>query len=456
MNHQKSQQNQGWPNPVVAWYMVMILMLAYMFSYLDRRILSLLVRLIRRDMHITDFQMSLLMGIAFALFYSVMGLPISRWVDRRSRRKIILVGITVWSLITALCGWARNYLHLFLCRFGVGVGEATLNPSAFSMIGDSFKESKRPFAIAVFHLGLPIGQGLALIIGGTIIDLVSGLDPTSIPSIGILYPWQLTFLIVGFPGLIVAAMVLTIKEPERRGLISFENNNETAKQKIPILDVVAFIGQRGMAYTTLIIGVAIKVTLAYGTDSWVPTYFIRNFGWTEGEFGRIYGTLYILVGVVSIFFSGLLANRLIARGKRDANIRVILIGYLLAIPCAIAAPLMPNASLAISMFLLTFFFTNFHVLAPAALLAITPNQMRGQISAIYVFMLNFIGVGIGPSIVAGCTDFLFGSDLAVGKSLIVVASTLGPIGAILLFSGMKAYRRCLEDSKQWEEEQSGH
>ena len=249
MNHQKRQENNSWPRPTIAWYMVIILMLAYTFSYLDRRILSLLVQPIRRDMHITDFQMGLLMGIAFALFYSIMGIPISRWVDSRSRRKIILVGITAWSLITAVCGWARNYLQLFLCRFGVGVGEATLNPSAFSMIGDSFKESKRPFAIAVFHLGLPIGQGLALIIGGTVIDLVSGLDPKSLSPIGILYPWQLTFLMVGFPGLIVATLIRTIKEPKRQGLISLENNNGTAKQKIPIRDVLVFIGQRRMAYT---------------------------------------------------------------------------------------------------------------------------------------------------------------------------------------------------------------
>ena len=453
MDHHKTRKG-NWPNPVQAWYMVIVLMLAYMFSYLDRQILNLLVEPIKGDMQISDFQMSLLMGVAFALFYSIMGIPISRWVDSRSRCKLILWGITIWSLMTALCGWARNYWHLFLGRIGVGVGEATLNPSAFSMIGDSFKESKRPLAIAIFHLGNPIGQGLALIVGGTVIDLVSRLNPEQIPSIGIAYPWQLTFLLVGFPGLIVAALVLTIKEPKRQDLIPVGDNDENAKHGIPIKEVWAFIRKRRLAYTALIVGVAIKVTLAYGSASWVPTYFIRNYGWTPKEFGDIYGTWYIVVGIVSIFFAGILANRMTARGHRDANMKVILIGYIIGIPFAIAAPLMPTAGLAIFMFLLTFFFTNFHVLAPAALIAITPNQMRGQISAIYVFMLNIIGVGIGPSIVAGCTDFLFGSDLAVGKSLIVVASTLGPIGAVLLYAGMKAYRRCLEDSKRWEGDQS--
>jgi len=325
------------------------------------------------------------------------------------------------------------------------------------MIGDSFRESKRPLAIAIFHLGNPIGQGLAMVVGGTVIDLVARLKPEQIPSIGIAYPWQLTFLIVGFPGLIVAALILTIKEPRRRGLIALGENVETAKTGIPIKEVLAFIWTRRLAYTALIIGIAIKVTLAYGSVSWIPTYFIRSFGWTAGEFGRIYGTWYIAVGIVSTFFAGILANRMTARGRhRDANMKVILIGYIVGIPFAVIAPLMPNAELAILMFMLTFFFTNFHVLAPAALIAITPNQVRGQISAIYVFMLNIIGVGIGPSLVAASTDFLYGSDLAVGKSLVLVASTLGPLGAILFYSGMKAYRRCLEDSKQWEGELREH
>ncbi|MBN2243153.1 MAG: MFS transporter, partial [Acidobacteria bacterium] len=431
------------------------LMLAYMFSYLDRQILNLLVEPIKADLNITDFQMSLLMGIAFASVYSIMGFPISRWVDSRSRRKLIFWGITTWSLMTALCGWARNYLLLFLGRFGVGVGEAALNPSAFSMIGDSFSESRRPLAIAIFHLGNPVGQGLAMIIGGIVIDLVSGLKPEQIPSIGIAYPWQLTFFIVGIPGLMVAALVRTIREPKRQGLIAAGKSAGAAKISIPIREVLAFIWVRRLAYTALIVGIAIKVTLAYGSVSWIPTYFIRSYGWTAGEFGLVYGIWYIAVGIVSTFFAGILANRMTARGHRDANMKVILVGYVVGIPFAVIAPLMPNAGMAILMFMITFFFTNFHVLAPAALIAITPNQVRGQISAIYVFMLNIIGVGIGPSIVAASTDFLYGSELAVGKSLVLVASTLGPLGAVLFYSGMKAYRRCLEDSRQWETAESG-
>jgi len=454
MNLPKSQPDNRWPNPAVAWYMVIVLMLAYMFSYLDRQILSLLVESIKADLHITDLAMSFLMGAAFAGVYCIMGIFISRWVDSRSRSKLIFWGISTWSLMTALCGWARNYLLLFLGRIGVGVGEATLNPSAFSMIGDSFREAKRPLAIAIFHLGNPVGQGLAMVVGGIIIDLVSGLKPEQIPAIGIAYPWQLTFFIVGIPGLIVAGLVLTIKEPKRHGLISDGDNVETSKKGIPLKKVLAFIWVRRLAYTALIIGIAIKVTLAYGSVSWIPTYFIRTYKWTAGEFGLIYGIWYIAIGIVSTFFAGILANRMAARGHRDANMKVILIGYIVGIPFAIIAPLMPNAGLAILMFMLTFFFTNFHVLAPAALIAITPNQIRGQISAIYVFMLNIIGVGIGPSLVAASTDFLYGSDLAVGKSLVLVASTLGPIGAVLFYSGMKAYRRCLEDSKRWEGEES--
>lgn len=432
--------------------MVFVLALAYTFSFLDRQILTLLVGPIRHDLQISDFQMSLLLGLAFGIFYSIMGLPISRLIDRLSRRKIIFVGITLWSLMTAACGMAKNYTHLFLARIGIGVGEATLNPSAFSMVSDSFPEKRRPLAIAMFHLGIPFGSGMALIVGGYVIDKVAKLDPSTIPIFDLSYSWQLTFLLVGFPGLLVALLVLTIIEPYRRGLLRSTVKPEATEQKVPIRDVAAFILARKMAYATIILGIGMKITLGYGSNAWIPTFFIRTFGWSAGEFGRLYGPISIIVGLVSIPLAGFLANKLEDRGYRDANIKVILLGYIIGIPFAIIAPFMTNPYLAIAMFMTSIFFTNFHVLAPATLMAITPNQMRGQISALYVFVVNILGLGLGPSIVAAFTDFLFGSDLAVGKSLALLAGILGPLGVIILYSGFKAYRRCLEDALTWEEE----
>ena len=449
-----SRQNTSWPNPIQSWYMVLVLMLAYTFSFIDRQILNLLVGPIRSDMHISDFQMSLLMGTAFGVFYAVMGIPISRWIDRTSRRNIVFTGITVWSLMTMACGLAKNYSHLFLARIGIGAGEATLNPSAFSLLGDSFPEKKRSLPTAVFHLGIPFGTGLALIVGGVVIDAVSRIEPWKFPFVSLSYSWQMTFIIVGLPGLLVAILLMSIVEPRRRGLIQGTEESEAGRQKLPIRNVAGFIAARKLAYFAIFFGIGLKITLNYGSNAWVPTHFIRTFDWTAGEFGRIYGLCNIVVGVTSILFCGLLTNFLHSRGMRDANMKVILVGYGVAIPFAIAAPLMPTPTLAICMFMVSYFFTNFHVLAPACLIAITPNQMRGQISALYVFIVNMLGLGLGPSIVAGFTDFVFGSDAAIGKSLATTAAILGPFGFAVLFIGLRAYRRCLDDALQWEHDQA--
>lgn len=447
-----SRQKTAWPNPFQSWYMVLVLTLAYTFSFIDRQILNLLVGPIRGDMHISDFQMSLLMGTAFGVFYAVMGLPISRWIDRMSRRNIVFTGITVWSLMTMACGMAKNYSHLFLARIGIGAGEATLNPSAFSLLGDSFPEKKRSLPTAVFHLGIPFGTGLALIVGGFVVDMVARTEPWMFPFITLSYSWQMTFIIVGLPGLLVAVLIMTIVEPRRRGLIQTSAGNESSEQKLTIRKVAGFIGSRKLVYFAIFFGIGMKITLNYGSNAWIPTHFIRTFDWSAGEFGRIYGLCNIAVGVSSILFCGVLANYLHGRGVRDANLKVILLGYGIAIPFAVAAPLMPTPTTAISMFMVSYFFTNFHVLAPACLIAITPNQMRGQVSALYVFIVNILGLGLGPSIVAGFTDFVFGSDLAIGKSLAATAAILGPLGFAVLYIGQRAYRRCLEDALEWEQD----
>ena len=194
MSVQPSVRDQAWPSPGRSWYMVAILAIAYSLSFLDRQILTLLVEPIKHSLQISDTQMSYLLGTAFGIFYAIVGLPLSRLIDRASRRQIVFWGISLWSAMTAVCGLTRGYAELFLARVGVGVGEAALNPSAFSMVTDSFPPKKRPLAMSVFHLGIPIGQGLALIIGGAVIALVANIDPASVPIVHVEYSWQLVFL----------------------------------------------------------------------------------------------------------------------------------------------------------------------------------------------------------------------------------------------------------------------
>ncbi len=448
MSVNTSAEDQAWPRPATAWYMVAILAIAYSLSFLDRQILTLLVEPIKGSLHISDTQMSYLLGTAFGIFYAVVGLPISRLIDTANRRTIVFWGISLWSVMTAYCGLTRGYWQLFLARIGVGVGEASLNPSAFSMVTDAFPPKKRPLAMSVFHLGIPIGQGLALIIGGTVIALVAKVDLSQVPIFHVEFSWQLVFLMVGLPGLIVAALMWTVKEPKRRGFIGIGGGKQT--QRVPISEVFRFMSARRFAFFTLFLGVSLKIALGYASNAWIPTYFIRVHDFTSTEIGILYGSIGIVVGVSGNFICGGLANWLASKGIKDASMIVILWGYFIAIPLGIVAPLMPSAAWAIALFQAMTFFTNFHVLAPATIVAIVPNQMRGQISAIYVFLANIIGLGLGPTMVGVLTDHVFHNTQAIGYSLSVTSAILGPLGAVILLFGIKAYRRCLEDAETWE------
>ena len=242
--NQKSPLDHSYPSSTSAWYAVVILTIAYVVSFLDRQLLSLVVPLVKRDLLLTDTQVSLLLGLAFALFYTTMGIPIGRLADKKSRRAIIAAGISFWCLMTAACGLAKNYTQLFLARVGVGVGEATLSPSSLSMIGDYFPKEKRGKALGLFNIGVSVGSGIAFIIGGQIIAYVASRDNLILPIIGEIYPWQALFIMVGLPGLIVAALMMTVKEPERSEKIVLNNDVGDATDEVSIKETVNFIIDR--------------------------------------------------------------------------------------------------------------------------------------------------------------------------------------------------------------------
>ncbi len=220
-----------YPSAKYSWYVVTVLMLAYVFAFLDRQIIALLVDPIKRDIGVTDFQMSLLLGPAFAFFYVTLGIPVGRLADRRSRRTIIGIGIAIWSVMTAACGLAKTFTHLFLARIGVGVGEATLQPCATSVISDYFPREKRGRAISVYSMVLGIGAGLAFVLGGQVVAAVIDGPSIALPLIGEIYNWQIVFLIVGLPGLLVAGLMFTVKEPHRRDRITIDGQEP---EQIPI------------------------------------------------------------------------------------------------------------------------------------------------------------------------------------------------------------------------------
>ncbi len=420
-----------------AWYVVGVLILAYTVSYVDRTILTLLVKPIRESLQISDTQLSLLHGLAFALFYTVLGIPIARLADRHDRTRIIAVGIVVWSAMTALCGFARNFGQLFLARVGVGVGEAALTPAAFSVLGDYFKGPALTRALSVYTSAIYLGAGLALMIGGAVIASVK---PMQLPVLGYFEPWQVVFLFVGLPGLLVALLMKTVREPPRTAL-----GNGSRAAVMPVRDVVAYLRERRGAYGYIILGFAAASLLWNGAQAWIPTFFIRSFGWTPAEVGLRFGPVLLVFGTAGVISGGFLSGWYAKCGHIDANLRVGLVAAALMLPTGVVAPQLATPEACLVAFA-AFCFAGAmpYGAAAAALTEITPNQMRAQVTAIYFFFLNLAGIGFGPTVVALCTDLVFHDDLAVGRSIVVVAAVAAPLSLLLLWLGLKPFRRCVE------------
>ena len=434
--------NNGYPSSARAWATVAILMVAYVLSFVDRQILNLLVEPIRRDLAINDTQMSLLMGLSFALFYTVCGIPLGRVADTRSRRGLIAVGILFWSAATAACGMAKLYWQFLLCRIGVGVGEAALSPAAYSLIADSFPAERRATAISVYSMGVYLGSGLAFLVGGLVIQFASAQGDVTLPVLGEVRPWQLIFLILGVAGVFFTLLMLAIKEPVRRGA--------GAGVAVPLSEVGRYI--RANRRTVLLhnFGFAGLAFAGYGSAAWIPTFYIRTYGWDAGQVGIVYGCIVAVFGCLGIVFGGRLADWMAKRGRSDANMRVGLYAALGALPMVVLFPLMDSAFwasvlLAPAVFCLSMPFG----VAPAAIQEIMPNSMRGQASAIYLFVITLIGLGVGPTAVALVTDFVFADDNALRYSLLIVTTLAVLMSIILLAKSLKPYRESVTRLEQW-------
>ncbi len=444
-------QQEAYPAAGYAWYVIGVLTVAYIFSFIDRQILNLLVGPIRRDLGISDTSMSLLMGTSFAIFYTFFGIPFGRLADSRSRRALITWGLVFWSLMTSVCGLAKNFWHLLFARMGVGVGEATLSPSAFSMISDYFPKEKRATAISVYSMGIYIGSGMAFLLGGLVVRFASAKGNLSLPIIGDTRPWQVIFFIVGLAGVVFALFMLTVKEPARKGLrLAQSVEGKLKAPQASLREVMNYFRENRATFLCHNIGFALLSFSSYGSSAWIPEYFIRKHGWSNSYAGVVYGTLVMIFGALGITAGGKLADWMKKRNYRDANMRVGLISSLVWFPTGVLYPLMPDANISALLLAPTIFFVamSFGV-APAAIQEMMPNEMRGQASAIYIFVVNLIGLGLGPSAVAVMTDYVFRNDYAINYSLVSVATVAHIAATALLWMGLKHYLQSLDRLKAW-------
>jgi MFS family permease len=409
-------------NSTYAWVTLWILILAYIVSFIDRQIIILLVDPIRATLNLSDTEFSLLHGLAFALFYTILGIPIGQLIDRRRRTTIIAIGIVIWSVMTAACGLARNFTHLFLARIGVGVGEAALTPGAYSLLSDLFTPKELPKALSMYAGAAHVGSGVAIIAGGALIALVPG---GKFPIVGILEPWQAVFMVVGLPGLLLAAFVLRLREPERIGVQNDVNPSFRA--------VVSYIGDRKAAYGLLILGYSVLGLIWNGAVAWLPTFFIRVHEWTADEVGVRYGLTMMIAGASGVLVGGSIAMKARGLGRLDANVLIGLIAILVIVPAG-AIMTQVNSDL-IALGLVGIFLFGCAMPwggAASALQEISPNQMRGQISAIYLFATNLIGMGLGPTAVASVTDLVLTDPIRVGDSITLLIFIFAPVSATLL------------------------
>lgn len=419
-------------------FALLVFLLAYVLSFVDRQILSLMVDPIRRDLGISDLQIGLLQGAAFALLYAFLGVPIGLLADRMIRKRIIAAGVAFWSVATGLCGLAGSYAMLFLARMGVGLGEAALSPTAHSFLSDAFPPERLARAMAIYSLGITLGGGAAFMIGGSVIDLVAQGGPTTLPLLGALKPWQLAFLIVALPGLLIAPLVMLVTEPSRRGTKSLEG----AAQGRPSLGhVLGYVWINRKAFVPIYFTSSLLGVLGYSMMSWYPTLLIRSFEISPSAAGFYIGLCYLVLGSAGSIAGGLLAERLAKRGYHDANLRVVAIVSGAAALPAIAAPLMGSLAGVLMLFApATFLFNGFFGASTAAIQLTTPNAMRATNAALFLLVNNLVGLSFGAAAVPLVDRLLFGGTGNLGPALAVIAAIVCPASLLLARRGFAPYR----------------
>jgi MFS family permease len=422
-----------------AWYVVIVLTALYMLSFVDRTILSLLVGSIKRDLGISDTRIGLLQGLSFALFYTIMGLPLGRLADTRSRRNLIAACVVIWSIFTSACSIAKSFWSLFFTRIGVGVGEAGLSPAAYSLISDYFPPERLGVAISVYYMGVFLGSSLALLVGGIVVDTMARIHTVTLPLLGTIASWRVTFLVVGLPGFLCALLVYTIKEPLRRNML------RSAQGGLAQLSFGQSLGQMRLRWQSLggiSIAMVFQSMANYALVSWGPTYFSRVHGWTASESGKALATILLVAGCGGMYTGGRLSDRWQRRGLDEAPMRVMLIGAILTMLLLPVGTLLADVR-----WTLAFLFVGVFVLAlpmgisASALQRIFPNQVRGVVSALYLFILNIGGLSLGPLLPGVLNDYLFRNGRMIGYSLSI---TMGGAAVLMVLTLLAAYRHYRE------------
>lgn len=388
-NHtkQETDQTNHYSSNSAKYYTLAILTIVYSFNFIDRQLLSILQESIKADLGLSDSQLGLLTGFAFAVFYVIAGIPIARWADRANRRNIIAMSVGLWSLMTALSGFVQNYSQLLLARVGVGVGEAGGSPPSHSIISDIFPPRSRASAIAFYSTGVNIGILFGFLLGGWLNEF---------------FGWRVAFIIVGAPGILLAILVrMTVAEPIR-GLLE---NKKVSEQSIPFKDVLNVLWSR-ISFRHMAMGAALNAFAGYSTSNWTASFFIRSHGMTTGELGTWLALIMGLGGAIGVLSGGLLADRLSPQDKRWYVWLPALTGFI-CVPFMVAVYLVEDPYTALMLSIVPGVLFNVYLGNTIATThGLVGLRMRATASAILFLILNIIGLGIGPWSIGLLSDSL--------------------------------------------------
>lgn len=433
-------------SPIVewqSWRTVAILMSALFIALVDRTIVGMLVVPIQRDLKISDTEFGFLQGPAFGLFFCIFGLPMGYLVDAIPRRRLISVAILTWSIATAACGLSRLYWELFIARMLVGVGEAALIPAGLSLLADIFPPNRLSRAVGVFSTGSVLGSGAAFLFGGIILSRMATAKTLTIPIVGALSDWHVVFLSVAWPGILIALLVLGIKEP-RRAFSPIYLRKPTGR-------LFGFV--RANRLTLLChFGANSCIQLSYvGFSSWLAALFLRTKGLPPSKVGLVLALLYFLAPSLGLLLGGMVADKWLRANRTDAHMRLGMWASVGVLPFAVCAPLVSGWLLAaIMLFAFLFFLVLPASAAMAGLQLITPSNLRGTVSAIYMLVVSVFGAMLGPVFVGLLTDRVLGDPARIGFSLSLVGGTAATLACALFFIGRRPFGESLERNTEAE------
>lgn len=414
------------PGEAAAWWMVAVLFLIYVLAWLDRLVISMLVEPIKADMALSDFQMSIILGPAFAISYAVFGLPLGWAADRFPRRIVIFFGVLTWALATVACGFARTFETLLLARIVVGVGEAALLPSAYSLISDGFPREKLTLATSTFQMAGKVGSATAFGLGGIAIAFAAGLKGVDLPIHGPAEPWQIVMMLVGLPGFLFALLLFSFREPARRDLGGADPKAGS------VAATVAFVRANWQLIGLMLIAFSALAICGYSMTAWVPTFIGREYGWEPVAYGPAL-SLMNLLAAASLVVNGKIVDTLFSRGMKDAHLRFYGWLILALAPAILYMFFTPNPWVFLSLYGVVQFITvPFMVYLSSVIALLAPNAVRGQMIAFFMFVFTMLGMGAGPAVVGALTDFVFASEDRLGDSLAIVVITGAGIALVAL------------------------